>query len=96
MNKSELIKKLKAYKERVKDLYGINEIGIFGSFARDNAKNDSDIDIVVDIKKPDLFILAHIKYDLEKLFDKHVDIVRKRKNMNSFIKKHINKDAIYI
>jgi len=41
--------------------YGITDIGIFGSFARGEAKPDSDVDLVVKMEAPDLFSMVHIK-----------------------------------
>ncbi|MBN2174694.1 MAG: nucleotidyltransferase domain-containing protein [Bacteroidales bacterium] len=34
----------------------MERIGLFGSFARDNFENESDVDIVVKLLKPDIFI----------------------------------------
>lgn len=75
--------------------YGIVKIGIFGSVARNEQTEDSDVDVCVEIKKPDLFILVHIKDDLQNLFGKPVDIVRLRDNMNPVLLKQIQRDGIY-
>lgn len=65
--------------------YGITKIGIFGSVARNEQTEDSDVDVCVEIKSPDLFVLVHIKDDLQNLFGKSVDIVRLRDNMNPML-----------
>ena len=78
------------------DQYGILELGVFGSVARDEAKEDSDVDVVVRISKPDLFSLIGIKQDLEEQFDRPVDIVRYREKMNDFLKKRIDQEAVYV
>ncbi len=75
--------------------YGIVKIGIFGSVARNEQTEDSDVDVCVEIKKPDLFVLVHIKDDLQNLFGKPVDIVRLRDNMNPVLLKQIQRDGIY-
>ena len=46
--------------------YGVTKVGIFGSIAREQASEESDVDIVFQIKKPNLFIKVHIKNELEK------------------------------
>jgi predicted nucleotidyltransferase len=78
------------------DKYGIENIGIFGSFARNEATDLSDVDICIETKTPDMFMLVHIKEELQNLFHKSVDIVRLRDKMNPYLKKRIDKEAIYV
>ena len=87
---------LRHYKKEKSDIYGITKIGIFGSIARNEQTDNSDVDVCVEMKRPDLFSLVHIKDDLQKRFGKSVDIVRLRENMNPFLKKEINKDGVYV
>ncbi|MBN2039141.1 MAG: nucleotidyltransferase domain-containing protein [Spirochaetes bacterium] len=96
MTRSEILKILKKYKDENAKKYGINKIGLFGSYSRNKANNESDIDIIIETIDPDIFKLVHIKEDLEHEFKKSIDIVRKRENMNPYLKKHIEKDAIYV
>lgn len=96
MTRSEILVILKRYKNENAEKYGINNIGLFGSFAKDKESSESDIDIIIETTEPDLFKLVHIKDELEKLFNKTIDIVRKREDMNPYLKKHIEKDAIYV
>ena len=56
----------------------------------------SDIDIVIEQKEPDLFLLGTIKMDLENEFDRKVDIIRIRKRMNAFLRNRIEQEAIYV
>ena len=74
----------------------LGDIGIFGSFSKDRANSNSDIDIVIETSKVDLFMLVHLKEELEKLFNRNVDIIRYRERMNQFLKKHIDEEAIYV
>jgi len=76
--------------------YGIKKIGIFGSLALNSASSASDIDIVVELEKPDMFCLIGIKQDLEALLNMPVDIVRYRKSMNRYLKQRIDNDAVYV
>ena len=96
MTRSEILEILKLYKTENAEKYGINSLGIFGSFSRDNVKDESDVDIIIETTDPDLFMLVHIKDELEELLHKTVDIVRNREKMNPYLKKHIEKDAIYV
>jgi predicted nucleotidyltransferase len=96
MNKTEVINILFEFKKKNTTKYGIKNLGIFGSYAKDNADPYSDIDVVIETSKADLFMLVHLKDELEKLFNRKVDIIRYRERMNQFLKKHIDEEAIYV
>lgn len=93
---AEYINILRVYKENHAQQYGITRIGIFGSVARGEHKDDSDVDVYVDLEKPSLFYMVHIKEDLQVLFGTSVDIVRIRKDMDSLLLKDITRDGIYV
>ncbi len=96
MNIHEIMQVLKMYKSRFGYKYGIISIGVFGSYAKGYHTEKSDIDIVVELQDPDLFKMVHIKEELEELLGIPVDIVRKRKNMNPFLLRHIEKEALFV
>ena len=91
----EYLRMLRDYKEMVGMQYGILRIGLFGSVARGEHKEGSDVDVCVELSSPDLFNLVHIKDDLQKLFGHDVDVVRLRDNMNPFMKQCICEEGIY-
>jgi len=95
MGKKDIIRILRNYKKEFANHYNILTIGIFGSVARDEAEDKSDVDIVVRISEPDFFILAGIKDDLENRLNKSVDIVYYTDSMNPFLKKRIDSEALY-
>ncbi len=96
MKRSEMIKILREYKKIAQNKYRFSKIGIFGSYAKDEATSSSDIDIVVELEIQDIFNLIGIKQDLEQKFNNHVDIVSYRENMNSFLKNRINREVLYV
>jgi len=96
MNKKTIIEKLSIYKKNNLDKYEIKRIGFFGSASRDCMNDNSDIDIVVELEKPDLFYMIGIKQDLEATFNLPIDIVRYRDKMNDSLKHRINSEAIYV
>jgi len=96
MNRDEIILFLRRFREKYHTKYNIIKIGVFGSAARDNMNDGSDIDIVVDLRRPDLFDLVGIKQALEEQLHKPVDIVRYRDGMNKYLKKRIDAEAIYV
>jgi len=95
-NKDEILNYLSLYYQHNKDRYHIKKLGIFGSYSRDEANDDSDIDIVVELDKPTMFGLVAIKEDIKEFFDKNVDIVQLRDKMNPLLKKRIQRDAVYV
>jgi len=96
MTQNQILDYLSTHKDRFQKLYNVNKIGIFGSYARNEATPDSDIDIVVDLKKSTMFGLVAIKEDIEEYFQIHVDIVQMRDRMNQLLKERIEKEAIYV
>ena len=96
MNRAQLIKELGKYKKSHHKQYGIDSLGIFGSFSRDEASPGSDVDVVVHLVKQDLFNIIGIKQDLEETLQLPVDIVSYRPRMDSFLKERIDKEAVYV
>ena len=95
MRKQEIIKVLKSYKQDTAAKYGLRDIGIFGSVARDEAGEESDVDIVVHITQPDLFMLAGIKDELEERLHRPIDIITYGQDTNQFLRKRIDSEAVY-
>jgi predicted nucleotidyltransferase len=55
-----------------------------------------DVDIYVTTREPDPFLLVHIRDDIARGLQRHVDIIRVREKMNPFLKKRIEKEGIYV
>ena len=68
---------------------------MFGSCARDEAKEDSDVDIFVSMQAKFDNVMG-LKYDLEASLHKKVDLIIKHKYMKPFLLQMITKDVIYI
>ena len=96
MNKDDVLTYLVEFKEKNRQKYHIVKLGLFGSLIREEAFEDSDIDIVVELEKPKMFDLIGIKQDLEETFHRSVDVVRMRKNMNQFLKNRIEKEVVFV
>ena len=94
MTKSDVLNYLKEHYQEFHNQYNVEKIGLFGSYARDEATKDSDIDIFVTMK-PNMFDMIAIKEQIEEDLHKKVDIIRKHKNIKPFFLEMINKDLIY-
>ncbi len=96
MNKNTIQKIVSSHRIELREKFGVTQIGLFGSYARDDAHPASDIDFLVELENPDLFIMAGLKYYLEDLLGKSVDVVRIRKNMNEYLRAKIAREVVYV
>ncbi|MBS6239137.1 MAG: nucleotidyltransferase domain-containing protein [Bacteroides sp.] len=96
MNTSDAIDILRKFKVNFADKYGIKTLGLFGSFARKQQKETSDLDVVVTLEESDFFTLVAIKEELEKLTNYKVDVVNFRESLRESFKTNILKDAIFV
>jgi uncharacterized protein len=74
----------------------VTEFSLFGSVLRDDFRPESDVDVLVTFA-PDaqvsLFDLVQMKLDLEKIFNRPVDVVEKDALENPFRKREILRTA---
>lgn len=96
IKRKQILTTLSKFRDAKRDEFGIVRIGIFGSAARDDMKATSDVDVVVQLTRPDLFALVGIKQDLESLLHCPVDIVRYRERMNPTLKSRIEHEVVYV
>lgn len=96
LNKETLIQILKNNRNRLEE-FGVEEIGVFGSFASGNQNDESDVDILVDLNKDKKTFrnFLSLNYFLEKLIGKKVDLVTKQ-SLSPFIGPHILNSVIYV
>jgi predicted nucleotidyltransferase len=93
---SQIIDFLRSKKDFFASEFKVKKIGIFGSYARGTGDDESDIDIVVELEKPDLYCLIGVKQTVEEGMGGKVDVVRLRAKMNATLKQRIERDAIYV
>lgn len=74
MTKMDILLFLKENKAFLKQQFNIDSIGLFGSYARDEATQKSDIDLVITTQKKSFNNRNKLKYYLEDKFKKPVDI----------------------
>jgi predicted nucleotidyltransferase len=95
MTKSDILNFLDEKKSFLKKQYHVDAIGLFGSYARDEATQKSDIDIVISTSVKSFTNRYNLKKYLEDAFKKPVDIGY-YDSLRTFIKKEIAKDIIYV
>ncbi len=75
---ADIEKILKSNLESLKKDYNLNSVGIFGSYLRGEQKTNSDLDILVDFKKPiSLIKFIRLENDLSRIIGIKVDLVMK-------------------
>ncbi len=99
MTKKEIIDKLREDYEFLEKEYNIEKVGIFGSYALEKNTEESDIDILVKLKKPIGFKFFELVDFLERELGKKVDIITEA-GLNGIrvknIKKSIEESVIYV
>jgi predicted nucleotidyltransferase len=95
-SKQELIMELAKIKPILSNDFGVIQIGIFGSFAKDRINSESDIDLLVEMKNSDFDSFVGLKIFLEKLLERNIDLVRKRNQIKPAFLQRIQKDIINV
>ncbi len=95
MNKEYILSFLTTHKQELQNNYALTKIGLFGSYAKDTANDNSDIDIVIQSNKKDFFLRDDLKMYLEDNFKLPVD-VGYLDSFRQYYKAKIEKDIIYV
>ena len=96
MRRDEAIAILREGRRRLRDDFGVKSLALFGSVARDEAKEDSDVDLLVDFDRPvGIFDLIQLQNHLELLLDRKVD-VGTFDGLKPRVRESVMKDRIYV
>lgn len=95
MTKTQILSILQSHKADFASRYGVERIGVFGSVARDEATENSDVDIIAQMP-PSFSSLIELQEELEKEFGTKVDLVRIHDNMRERFKNRILREAIFV
>ena len=94
--REQILSMLKVYYLCNKEALGIERIGLFGSFARNEGGANSDIDIIITLTKPDLFLYSTITRQLETVFGRHVDLISSKSRLPESFRNHLEKEVVYV
>lgn len=84
-----------ANKQRLQNKYGLSRIGIFGSYARNQQTEESDLDILVEFNRPIGIAFIDLADELEQILNVRVDLVSKKGLKNRYLKS-IEKELEYV
>jgi len=91
----EYISTLKEHAPILRERYGVQSMSLFGSVARGEQHEDSDVDILVDMP-PTLRAVGGANDYLESILGCRVDMIRDHKRLTPFFRKQIARDGITI
>lgn len=74
MTREEILEKLKQHRDRIRG-FGVRRLGIFGSYARGDQSEGSDMDFLVEFETKTFDNYMDLKFFLEDLFGRKVDLV---------------------
>ena len=94
INRSDIFEMLEREKESIRS-FGVSELGIFGSFARNEQKVTSDVDLLVELQRETFRDYMGLLGFLERLFGRKVDLVMKD-TIKPLIRDRILRETIYV
>jgi predicted nucleotidyltransferase len=96
MTRDQILDFLKQHKQEMHDRFGVIKIGLFGSYARGDAREDSDIDIAVELEGVRLFrkffaLESFLKSNLQKDIDLGIE-----STLKSIVRERVAKEIQYV
>ncbi len=88
---------LRKHKEELRERFGVRSIAIFGSYARGEETDLSDVDILVEFERPIGWEIVDLRDYLEELLGVPVDVITKNAAMSrKGLWEHIREDLVYV
>ncbi|MBI2432714.1 MAG: nucleotidyltransferase family protein [Candidatus Hydrogenedentes bacterium] len=94
LTKKEVLEYLRAGKSKFEREYGVRQIGVFGSLARNESTPESDLDILVEMPEPTFDGYMDLKFELEDRFGVTVDLVL-RETLKDGLRPVIEQETVY-
>ena len=96
MTREQILDFLKQHKQEMHDHFGVTKIGLFGSYVRGTAREDSDIDIAVELEGDRLFrkffaLESFLKSSLQKEIDLGIESTLKK-----IVRERVAKEIQYV
>jgi len=94
LRRDEVLRTLREMQEELRERYTARRIGVFGSFAKNSAGAESDVDILVELEEPTFDHYMDLKFRLEEVLDRPVDLVM-AETVKPRLRPIIEKEAVY-
>jgi uncharacterized protein len=96
MQREDVIRALRPHLEEFRRDFGVSQLALFGSLARNEGLAESDVDLLVDLTTPPGFDrYMSLKFRIEELLGRRVDLVMD-KALKPFARRTVDREAIRI
>ncbi len=96
LTKEEILKRLREHKGELFKKFPIASLALFGSYARGDETDESDVDVMVELSEPMGWDFVDIAVNLENIFEeKKIDLISKG-GIKPRMWPHIEEDLIYV
>lgn len=96
MKREAVMQLLEQHRETWRKRFGVRHLSLFGSIARDEAREESDVDVLVEFENPATFDgYIGLKTYLENIFQQKVDLATEAM-IKPRLRRHIEKDLIRV
>ncbi len=93
-NENRILQRIKELQPEMQKRFGVTRIGVFGSFARGEEEAESDVDILVEMSDPTFDRYMDLKFLLEDVFQRSVDLVL-ADTVKPLLKPVLEREALY-
>lgn len=95
MTRDQILDFLRQHKQEMHDRFGVTKIGLFGSYARGDAREDSDVDVAIELSHNTADSYFGVLHFLEDSFHTKIDLGIES-NFKPIIKPYIMKEILYV
>jgi predicted nucleotidyltransferase len=89
-----IIDLLRRHEREIKERFHVKRIGLFGSFARGDERDASDVDIMVEFEEPTFDNFMRLSFFLEDIFGRKVELVTPD-SLSPYLAPHVNKEVVW-
>jgi hypothetical protein len=86
---------LRGHEQEIKKRFGVKRIGLFGSFARGEEKDSSDVDIMVEFDQPTFDNFMKLVFYLEELFHRKLELVTPD-SLSPYIAPYVKNEVVWV
>ncbi|RJS88887.1 nucleotidyltransferase [Candidatus Bathyarchaeota archaeon] len=90
----DVIETLRRHGKEIRERFGVRRIGVFGSYARGDEREGSDVDVLVEFDKPTFDNFMDLSVYLENLLGKEVDLVTPN-SLSPYIRPMVEKEVVW-
>lgn len=96
MNSQEILEALRPHKQTLKERFGVEWLAIFGAFARNEATENSFLEVLVKLDRPaDTKVYFGVQFYIEDLLDQKV-LLFTEKALESDFRPIVEREAMYV